>query len=83
VLPRVVIASDLLQFDSFTSSTLHQSTMSRAAQRAAGASMQTVQPFKELLKGDCAALKRYIEDGGSINAREKISAAQNFAACGL
>jgi uncharacterized protein len=43
--------------------------MSRQAQRAAD--RQAVQPFRQLLKSDSAALKRYIDEGGSINAREK------------
>jgi ankyrin repeat protein len=45
--------------------------MSSATQRAAGAGRQAVQPFRGLLKCDSAALKRYIAEGGSINAREK------------
>jgi hypothetical protein len=29
-----------------------------------------IAPFKELRQGDCAALKRYIKEGGNVNARE-------------
>jgi ankyrin repeat protein len=46
--------------------------MSTQAQRAASAGRKTVQPFKELLQDDCAALKRYIKDGGSVEAREDV-----------
>jgi Ankyrin repeats (3 copies) len=71
----VAIAPRLLQFTSSTSSALHslnQSKMSRPAQRTAGASRQTVQPFRELLNGDCAALQLYINEGGCVEAREKV-----------
>jgi hypothetical protein len=30
-----------------------------------------VQPFRELLNGDCAALQLYINEGGCVEAREK------------
>jgi ankyrin repeat protein len=39
--------------------------------KAACAGCRTALRFNELLSSDCAALKRYINDGGNVSAREK------------
>jgi uncharacterized protein len=47
-------------------------TMSSQAQIATTCDgINTLQHFFALLEGDCTALKRYIKDGGNVNAREE------------
>jgi ankyrin repeat protein len=44
--------------------------MSKHARRPASEKAAPIPPFNELRKGNSAALKRYINEGGNVNARE-------------